>query len=268
MDGTIVRFRGADQAGLLDAYIEDVGAVTLIKGYQLLTQPIDLSGRPAIELNRDGFDRTAWQVSDLIIEVATAWAEPVSSHLPGIRGQLPQVTPPAAVPTQNPKAQVACSKLSDLIPSDFGSEHFAAQSGVGPEAMAGTGYNGEDASPAVMTDGLLDTLGIGPFDVCRMEFQHGDGDVSTGRIWKLGKGGAATLQSYLDDLAATLQAGGATVVKSTEKVVKRTVSSLTVTGPGGTSTWYYAPTGKAFVEFRTEQEARRMLPLMLRASTG
>ena len=119
-----------------------------------------------------------------------------------------------------------------------------------------------------MTDGLLDTLGIGPFDVCRMEFQHGDGDVSTGRIWKLGKGGAATLQSYLGDLAATLQAGAATVVKSTEKVGKRTVSTLTVTGPGGTLTWYYAPTGKAFVEFRTEQEARRMLPLMLRASTG
>ena len=69
-----------------------------------------------------------------------------------------------------------------------------------------------------MTDGLLDTLGIGPFDVCRTEFQHGDGDVSTGRIWKLGKGAAATLQSYLGDPAATLEAGAATVVKSTEKV--------------------------------------------------
>jgi hypothetical protein len=262
MNGTIVRFRGADQAGLLEAYIEDVGAATQGKGYQLLTQPLDLSGRPAIELNRDGFDRVAWQVSDLIVEMPTVWAEPVSTHLPGIEGPLPMVAPPAPVPTENPKAQSACAKLYDLMPDDWGSEHAAAQTGVGPDAIAGTGYNGEDASPAIMTDGLLDTLGIGPFEVCRMEFQYGDTDVSTGRVWKLGKGGAATLQPYLDDLAATLQAGGATVVTSTEKVGKRTVSTLTVAGPAGTSTWYYAPAGTAFVEFQTEQEARRMLPLL------
>ena len=49
VDGTIVRFVGAEQAGLLDAYIQDAAATYLTKGYQLLTQPLDLAGRPGIE---------------------------------------------------------------------------------------------------------------------------------------------------------------------------------------------------------------------------
>ena len=61
------------------------------------------------------------------------------------------------------------------------------------------------ASPAIMTDGLLDRLGISPFDVCLMD----DSPMATPKrkhLWRLGKGGAGTLEAYLDDVTATVEA--------------------------------------------------------------
>lgn len=260
--GTLVRFRGAEQDGLLAAYVADAQATAAAKGPQLSPRDVDLSGRPAVEFPRlDAagitWDVIAFQVADAILEMPMGNTNTlaVSAALPGIAGPLPVATPPGPVPTENPKAQGACAKLSSGVPGN-------SQSGVGPDSIAGYSYNGDGASPAVMTYDVLDTLGIGPWDVCRVDFQDGD---KTGRLWKLGKGGAATLQPYLDDMTAILQAGGATVVQASEKLAKRDVTTLTVTRPDGTLTWYYTPVGKGFVEFQTKQAAQALLAQLPKA---
>ena len=260
--GVLVRFRGAEPDGLLAAYVADAQATAAAKGPQLSPRDVDIAGRPAVEFPRlDAagltWDVVAFQVADAIVEMPMGNTNTlaVSAALPDIVGPLPVTAPPGPVPTENPKAQGACAKLSFGVPG-------SSQSGVGPDSIAGPSYNGDGASPAVMTYDLLDTLGIGPWDVCRVDFQDGQ---KTGRLWKLGKGGAATLQPYLDDVTATLQASGATVVQATQKLAKRDVTTLAVTRPDGTLTWYYAPAGKGFVEFQTKQEAQALLPQLPKA---
>ncbi len=262
--GTIVRFAGAEQTGLLDAYIEDVRATTTRKGFALGTQPLDLAGRPAIEVSRDGFDRTAWQVGDLIFEMPTGPAALVSAYLPADGAPLPQVSPPPPAPTEPPvmKALNRCAKLNDYLSGADGRIQLQSSSGFGPDVIDQSGtLLDPTASPAIMTDGLLDKLGISPFDVCLSRFTYGDTEA---KIWQLGKGGAGTLQAYLDDMTATVEATGGTVEQGTDKVAKKKVTTLTVTLPTGDRTYYYIDlAGKAFVEVATLDAAKQVIPIVV-----
>ena len=177
VNGTIVRFHGAEQAGLLDAYIEDVRATTATKGFSLLTQPLDLAGRPAIEVGRDGFDRTAWQLEDMIFEMPTGPAAQVSAALPSVGATLPQVSPPPPGATEPPAiaALKDCGKLWNLIQDGFGLEHLSGSSGFGPDVIDRSGtLEDPGTSPAIMSDGLFDRLGISPYDVCLQRVTYGD----------------------------------------------------------------------------------------------
>ena len=263
VNGTILRFGGADQAGLLDAYIEDVRATTLKKGFSLQAQPLDMAGRPAIEVGRDGFDRTAWQIKDMIFEMPTGPAALVSAYLPADGVPLPQVSPPPPAPTEPPamKALGRCAKLYKYLSDGNGTISPAASSGFGPDVIDQTGsLLDPTASPAIMTDGLFDKLGIGPFDVCMMRVTYG---VTEAKIWQLGKGGAGTLQAYLDDVTATVVASGGTVAPGTDKVAKQNVTTLTVTLPTGTKTYSYLNLGdKAFAEFSTPDDIKQIIPII------
>jgi hypothetical protein len=264
VDGTIVRFAGAEQDGLLDAYVADAAATYLTKGYQLLTQPLDLSGRPGIELMRDGYDRTAWQVGDMIVEMPTGWADEVSAYLPADGTPLPQVSPPPPAPTEPPvmKALNRCAKLFDYLSGADDRIHLAGDSGFGPDVIDQSGtLLDPTASPAIMTDGLFDKLDISPFDVCLERFTYGD---SEGKIWQLGKGGAGTLQAYLDDVTATVEANGGTVEQGTDKIGKKKVTTLTVSLPTGDRTYYYLDLGgKAFLEAATLDVAKQVIPIVV-----
>jgi hypothetical protein len=259
-----MRFAGAEQAGLLDAYIADVRATTTKKGLALGTQPLDLAGRPAIEVGRDGFDRTAWQIKDMIFEMPTGPAALVSAYLPAPDAPLPQVSPPPPAPTEPPvmKALNRCAKLYDYLSGADDRIQFRADSGFGPDVIDQSGtLLDPTASPAIMTDGLLDKLGISPFDVCLMRFTYGDIEA---KIWQLGKGGAGTLQAYLDDVTATVEATGGTVEQGTAKVAKKKVTTLTVTLPTGDRTYYYLDLGgKAFLEVATLDVAKQVIPIVV-----
>jgi hypothetical protein len=261
MNGTIVRFRGAEQAGLLDAYIQDASATYLTKGYQLLTQPVDLGGRPGIELARDGFDRAAWQVGDMIVELPTGFAAEVAPRMPSLDAALPQVTPPPPGATEPPKVRNSCVKLSGSV-SYSGREQFSENIAIGPDVIDRTGtLEDPGTSPAIMTDGLLDKLGIGPWDVCLVEIFVGQ--TGFGHLWRLGKGGPGTMEAYLDDVTTTVEAAGGTVVRGTEKVGKKDVTTLTVTLPAGVTTYYYYNVAdKTFAEMRSKDNAKTIIPLI------
>ena len=124
VNGTIVRFVGAEQAGLLDAYIQDAAATYLTKGYQLLTQPLDLSGRPGIELMRDGFDRDGMAGRGHDRRDADRAGREVSAYLPAADAPLPQVSPPPPGATEPPvmKALKTCNKLYDYLSGADGRE--------------------------------------------------------------------------------------------------------------------------------------------------
>jgi hypothetical protein len=265
VNGSIVRFHGAEQAGLLNAYIEDVRATTAAKGFSLLTQPLDLAGRPAIEVGRDGFDRTAWQLEDMIFEMPTGPAAQVSAALPSVGATLPQVSPPPPGATEPPvmAALKDCGKLWNLIQDGFGLEHLSGSSGFGPDVIDRSGtLEDPGTSPAIMSDGLFDRLGISPYDVCLQRVDYGDTVISSAHLWKLGKGVPGTLQAYLDDVTATVEAKGGTVERGTTKLAKHDLTTLTVTLPTGITTFYYEPLGTVFAEFPSKEDAQRIVPLL------
>ena len=135
--------------------------------------------------------------------------------------------------------------------------------------MAGNGFQGFPPPPAIISADALAQLGLDVWDVCRMDFATGTGsDAPSGRLWKLGKGGATMLDAYLADLTATIAAGGGTVSQAAGKLGKRSVTALTVTLPAGTTTWYYAPVGKAFAEIPVKADAQRFLKVLPKAAKG
>lgn len=261
VNGTMVRFTGAEQAGLLDAYIADAATTYHTKGYQLLTQPVDLGGRPGMELMRDGFDRTAWQVGDTIVEMPTGPAADVAAYLPAIDGPVPHVSPPPQGATMPPNGLKACNKTWDWI-SSSGQEQLSGDIQIGPNRIDRSGtMEDPGTSPAIMTDGLLDQLGISPWDVCLVEIFYGQ--AGFGHLWRLGKGGPGTMEAYLDDVTATVEAAGGTVDRGTEKVAKHNVTTLTVTLPAGVTTYYYYNVAdKAFAEMRSKDNAKAIIPLI------
>ena len=213
---------------------------------------------------RDGFDRTAWQIGDMVFEMPTGPAATVSAHLPAVDSPLPQVSPPPPGATTPPimKALKTCNKLYDYLSGSDSRIQLSASSGFGPDVIDQSGtLLDPTASPAIMTDGLLDKLGISPFDVCLTRFTYGDTEA---KIWRLGKGGAGTLQAYLDDVTATVEATGGTVAQGTDKVAKKKVTTLTVTLPTGERTYYYLDLGgRAFVEVADLVNAKQLIPIVV-----
>jgi hypothetical protein len=249
--GVLIRFADADPASLLDAYVADAKATAQQGGLTIQSGSLPIGGRPGTLMGRpkDGVNYTAlvYQLDDTILEMTEpAMADAVVAHLPLPGAPLPLVTPPPTLRREPKDAPADCTKLFSLI---SGIPGVGATSSVGPDAMVGNGYQAYPPPPAVISNGALDQLGIDVWDVCRMDFATGSGvDAPTGRLWKLGKGGPSTLEAYLADVTATIEAGGGTVTQATGKLGKRSVTALSVTDTGGVTTWYYAPVGKVFAE--------------------
>ena len=271
--GVMTRFSGAEPAGLLDAYLADAKATASANGIEIRSAPFELGGRPGMLFSRpkDGtpFSAFGYQMGNVIVEMTDRTAaDAVVAYLPEPGAPLPAVTPPPPAPTEPPTGRADCSKVYSLLPQSAQSAGATGISSIGPDAIAGRGFDSFTAPPATMSSALLGQFGINVWAVCRMDFTFGTGNLSQGRFWKLGKGGAATLQPYLDDMIATITATGGTATQATEKIGKRTVTTLTVTLPSGTTTYYYTPTGKAIAEFATREDAQRMMPLLPKASKG
>ena len=267
--GVLIRFTGADPAGLLDAYVADAKAIAQTAGltiqggaYQIGERPGFLMGRP-----KDGVNYTAlvYQLGDTVLEMTEpAMADAVVAHLPSAGAPLPVVTPPPSARSEPKGARDDCTKLFSLI---SGIPGVSGTSSVGPDAMMGNGFQAFPPPPAIISIAALDGLGIDVWDVCRMDFSSGSGsDASTGRLWKLGHGGATTLAAYLADVTATIQAAGGTVAQASGKLGGRTVSALTVTTPSGVTTWYYAPVGNVFVEIPGKAAAQQLLKSLPKAA--
>ena len=188
--GVMIRFAGADTAGLLDAYVADAKVTAQTKGITIQSIPVQIGGRPGTLMQRPAggvaYGAYLYQLGDTIVEMTEpAMADAVVAHLPAAGSPLPAVTPPP-LPRPEPKsARADCSRLFSLISAIPG---VTGTSSVGPDAMAGNGFQAFPPPPAMVSADALDQLGLDVWDVCRMDFATGTGsDAPSGRLWKLAR---------------------------------------------------------------------------------